>query len=326
MPLPAGGGPTVAKNTRPGGSCGAPHPRRRFGRGPPRRCCPPSSARGRVCEARAPRARRRLPRNVRAFPTRVAPYFGTGLGPAEHAQAGRGTAGLSPHPLIREQFLLVHGTAGNGVARPHRASRRDLSRGGARRAARAHAHLRPLRAAPADWLASRQRGLPVVAVGGIMADGSTSWSAPTCGRPRGSMQRVEIRWPTGRCACFWSTRRRDDMRHRRSCRGGSPWRQGHSGSPSSLEALCCRSSRSIRAHVLGSAWRSATDRSPDRSSASPLPKPRRVRSVLRGDRPEASGAALRLRTVFGSRGCPQTAASDASIRRRTQPRSRNARP
>ena len=70
-----------------------------------------------------------LPRNVRAFPAKVAPYFGTELGPAEHARLVEARLVFLLIRSFVNQFLLVHGTAGNGAGSvPSSFAARPISR------------------------------------------------------------------------------------------------------------------------------------------------------------------------------------------------------
>ena len=132
-----------------------------------------------------------LPRNVRAFPARVAPYFGTELGPAEHARLVEARLVFLLIRSFVNQFLLVHGTAGGqrGLAPIELRGATHLEAALAERRGllliSAHFGLPPL-----IGLALEERGLPVVGVGGIMADrvdvvvGRDVWAAAR------SMQRV----------------------------------------------------------------------------------------------------------------------------------------
>lgn len=112
-----------------------------------------------------------LPRNVRAFPAKVAPYFGTAPGPAEHARLVEARLVFLLIRSFLNQFLLVHGTAsehrglgpidlrGATYLEAALAERRGLL------LISAHFGLPPL-----IGLALEERGLPVVGVGGIRAD------------------------------------------------------------------------------------------------------------------------------------------------------------
>ena len=55
-----------------------------------------------------------LPRNVRAFPARVAPYLGTEPGPADHARLVEARLVFLLIRSFVQQFLLVHEAGGDG--------------------------------------------------------------------------------------------------------------------------------------------------------------------------------------------------------------------
>ena len=132
-----------------------------------------------------------LPRKVRAFPAKVAPYFGTEPGPAEHARLVEARLVFLLIRSFVNQFLLVRGTAGE---------RRELGPielQGATHLEAALAEQRGLMLISAHFglppligLALEERGLPVVSVGGLRAErvdivvGRDVWAAAR------SMQRV----------------------------------------------------------------------------------------------------------------------------------------
>jgi len=132
-----------------------------------------------------------LPRNVRAFPAKVAPYLGTGPGAGERARLVQGRLVFLLVRSFVNQFLLVRGTAGE------RRGLGPIEVQGATHLEAALAERRGLMLVSAHFglppligLALEQRGLPVVSVGGIMADrvdvvvGRDVWAAAR------SMQRV----------------------------------------------------------------------------------------------------------------------------------------
>jgi hypothetical protein len=142
-----------------------------------------------------------LPRNVRAFPARVAPYFGSELGPAERARLVEARLVFLLIRSFVSQFLLVHGIAGE------RGGLGPIELRGATYLETALAERRGLLLIsshfglpPLIGLALEERGLPVVTVGGIMADrvdvvvGRDVWAAAR------SMQRLRDALADGR-AC-----------------------------------------------------------------------------------------------------------------------------
>ena len=215
-----------------------------------------------------------LPRNVRAFPARVAPYFGTEPGPAEHAR-------LVEARLV---FLLIRAFVQPVPARAR--GRRGTARGSvpssfaARPISRRRvAEQRGLLLISAHFglpslirLALRERGLPVVGVGGLRAErvdvvvGRDVWAAA-----RGTQQvrdaladgasvRASGRYAEG-TLCGAAVPAGADPGGGR----GFPARPDHpKPAAAGLRGPCRRA-------VLGSAWRSGRRSSvPDRSSASPF--------------------------------------------------------
>jgi lauroyl/myristoyl acyltransferase len=112
-----------------------------------------------------------LPRNVSAFPARVAPYFGTAPGPEERARLVEARLVFLLIRAFVNQFLLVHGTS---------VGRRGLSPielRGATYLEAALAERRGLLLISAHFglpsligLVLEERGLPVVGVGGPRAE------------------------------------------------------------------------------------------------------------------------------------------------------------
>jgi lauroyl/myristoyl acyltransferase len=140
-----------------------------------------------------------LPPNVRAFPAKVAPYFGTEPGPAEHARLVEARLVFLLVRSFLNQFLLVHGTAaerrGLGPIELHGATYLEAALAERRGIMLISAHFG---LPPLIGLALEQRGLPVVSVGGLMADrvdvvvGRDVWAAAR------SMQRVRDSLAVGR--------------------------------------------------------------------------------------------------------------------------------
>ena len=132
-----------------------------------------------------------LPRKVRAFPAKVSPYFGTELGPAERARLVEARLVFLLVRSFVNQFLLVHGTAGErrGLGPIELRGATYLEAALAERRGllliSAHFGLPPL-----IGLALEERGLPVVAVGGIMADRVDVVVGPDVWAAARSMQRV----------------------------------------------------------------------------------------------------------------------------------------
>jgi lauroyl/myristoyl acyltransferase len=132
-----------------------------------------------------------LPRNVRAFPAKVAPYLGTEPGAAERARLVKARLVFLLVRSFVNQFLLVRGTAeerrGLGPIEVHGATYLEAALAERRGLMLISAHFG---LPPLIGLALEQRGLPVVSVGGIMADrvdvvvGRDVWAAAR------SMQRV----------------------------------------------------------------------------------------------------------------------------------------
>ena len=112
-----------------------------------------------------------LPRNVSAFPAKVAPYFGATLGPEERARLVEARLVFLLIRSFVNQFLLVHGTGGGprGLGPIELRGATYLEAALAERRGllliSAHFGLPPL-----IGLALEERGLPVVGVGGIMAE------------------------------------------------------------------------------------------------------------------------------------------------------------
>jgi lauroyl/myristoyl acyltransferase len=173
VPLPAGARSTVAKNSRPGWELVV----RRIVRAALRPW--PASPVLSAIERAAPRYARLalrargagLPRNVRAFPAKVAPYFGTEAGPAEHARLVEARLVFLLIRAFVQQFLLLH-EAGGG-----RRGLGPIELRGATYLEAALAERRGLLLISAHFglpsligFTLRERGLPAVAVGGIMAD------------------------------------------------------------------------------------------------------------------------------------------------------------
>ena len=266
-----------------------------------------------------------LPRNVRAFPARVAPYLGTEPGAAERARLVEARLVFLLVRSFVNQFLLVCGTAGE---------RRGLGPIDLRGATYLEAALAERRGLmlisahfglpPLIGLALEERGLPVVAVGGLRADrvdvvvGRGVWAAAR------SMQQVRDALADGQvCVLLVDTPRGRYME--------PPFLQGRIPVAAGAFRLA-QLTRSPLLPVFGGPYERtssvprgdrATDPSPGSIERVAVRRERRrVRSVLRGDRPESSGAALRLRAgirlVVRVR-WPRSGAAP-------EPRSRSARP
>jgi lauroyl/myristoyl acyltransferase len=132
-----------------------------------------------------------LPRKVRAFPTKVSPYFGTELGPAERARLVEARLVFLLVRSFVNQFLLMHGTAGErrelGPIELHGATYLEAALAEQRGLMLISAHFG---LPPLIGLALEERGLPVVAVGGIMADQADVVVGPDVWAAARSMQRV----------------------------------------------------------------------------------------------------------------------------------------
>ena len=240
-----------------------------------------------------------LPRNVRAFPARVAPYFGTRVRPEEHAPSGRGTAGLRPHPRVRATVpARARGPAGNGggsvpssfAARP--ISRRRSPSGGECCSSPRHFGLPSL-----IGLTLRERGLPVVGVGGLRAErvdvviGRDVWAAA-----RGMQQVRDALADEQVCVLLVDTPKgryaEPPFLLGRIPVAAGAFRLAQITRSPLLPVFAVHASAGPRFRVeIGPPLSVA-----DRSSASPFAaESGRVPSVLRGDCPPSSGTALRLR-------------------------------
>jgi lauroyl/myristoyl acyltransferase len=132
-----------------------------------------------------------LPRNVRAFESKVAPYLGTELGPAERARLVEARLVFLLIRSFVNQFVLVRGTAGErrglGPIELHGAAYLEAALAERRGLMLISGHFG---LPPLIGLALEQRGLPVVSVGGLRAErvdvvvGRDVWAAAR------SMQRV----------------------------------------------------------------------------------------------------------------------------------------
>ena len=132
-----------------------------------------------------------LPRKVRAFPAKVSPYFGTEPGPAEHARLVEARLVFLLVRSFVNQFLLMHETAGErrelGPIDLHGAAYLEAALAERRGLMLISAHFG---LPPLIGLALEERGLPVVTVGGIMADRVDVVVGPDVWAAARSIQRV----------------------------------------------------------------------------------------------------------------------------------------
>lgn len=150
-----------------------------------------------------------LPRSVNAFPAKVAPYFGTEPGPEERARLVESRLVFLLIRSFVNQFLLAHGSGGGrrGLGPIELRGATYLEAALAERRGllliSAHFGLPPL-----IGLVLEERGLPVIGVGGIMAErvavvvGRDVWAAAR------SMQQVRDALADGQvCVLLVDTRR-----------------------------------------------------------------------------------------------------------------------